>query len=127
MADTEPTGVGPADTAPGAPPGEAAPEEPIERAARTNRTASEARSRPNRRKVREGIVVSDGMDKTAVVRVVQRVRHRRYGKTVQRSSKLFAHDAANEARIGDRVQVAECRPLSRLKRWRMVKVLERAR
>jgi small subunit ribosomal protein S17 len=127
MADTEPTGVAPADAAPGTPPAEAAPEAPVKRAARADRSASAASTRPNRRKVREGIVVSDGMDKTAVVRVVQRVRHRRYGKTVQRSSKLFAHDAANEARIGDRVQVAECRPLSRLKRWRVVKVLERAR
>jgi small subunit ribosomal protein S17 len=86
-----------------------------------------AAPRQNRRKAREGIVVSDAMDKTAVVRVVQRVRHPRYAKTVQRTSKLYAHDEANEARVGDRVQVAECRPLSRTKRWRVVKVLERAR
>ena len=84
-------------------------------------------ARPNPRKVREGTVVSHAMDKTAVVRVVQRVRHRRYGKTVQRSSKLYAHDPENEAKVGDRVQLAECRPLSRLKRWRVVQVLERAR
>ena len=126
MADSEPTDAAPADAA-GAPPAEAAPGAPVERAALADRTGSGAPTRPNRRKVREGIVVSDGMDKTAVVRVVQRVRHRRYGKTVQRSSKLFAHDAANEAKVGDRVQVTECRPLSRLKRWRVVKVLERAR
>jgi small subunit ribosomal protein S17 len=125
MADTEPTGVAPADaTGVDATPADAAPAE-ASRAA--GRQPSGTSSRPNRRKVREGIVVSDAMDKTAVVRVVQRVRHRRYGKTVQRSSKLYAHDGANEAKVGDRVQVAECRPLSRLKRWRVVQVLERAR
>ena len=84
-------------------------------------------SRPNRRKVREGVVVSDVQDKTAVVLVVDRVRHRRYGKTIQRSKRLHAHDETNDAKIGDRVRVQETRPLSKLKRWRVVEILERAR
>ena len=83
--------------------------------------------RPNPRKVREGLVVSSKMDKTVVVAVTDRVRHRRYGKTVQRTRKLYAHDEANDAREGDRVRLTETRPLSRSKRWRVVEVLERAR
>jgi small subunit ribosomal protein S17 len=83
--------------------------------------------RPNRRKVREGLVMSIKMDKTAVVGVVERVRHPRYVKTVQRTKKLYAHDPQNDLRVGDRVRVAETRPLSRLKRWRVVEVLERAK
>jgi small subunit ribosomal protein S17 len=86
-----------------------------------------AEERPNRRKVREGLVVGSKMDKTVIVAVTERVRHRRYGKTLQRTNKLYAHDEANDAREGDRVRVAETRPLSRLKRWRVVEVLERAR
>ena len=81
----------------------------------------------NRRKVREGIVVSTKMDKTVVVSVVDRVQHPRYRKTLQRTTKLFAHDETNEVREGDRVRLAETRPLSRNKRWRVVEVLERAR
>jgi small subunit ribosomal protein S17 len=81
----------------------------------------------NRRKVREGIVVSTKMDKTVVVSVVDRVQHPRYRKTLQRTTKLFAHDEANDVREGDRVRVAETRPMSRNKRWRVVEVLERAR
>lgn len=84
-------------------------------------------ARPNRRKVREGTVVSAKMDKTVVVAVVDRVRHPRYGKTLQRTKRLYAHDEANDAREGDRVRVAETRPLSKQKRWRVVEVLERAR
>jgi small subunit ribosomal protein S17 len=84
-------------------------------------------SRPNRRKVREGLVVSIKMDKTAVVGVVERVRHPRYAKTVQRTKRLYAHDTENDLRVGDRVRVAETRPLSKLKRWRVVEVLERAK
>jgi small subunit ribosomal protein S17 len=80
-----------------------------------------------RRKVREGIVVSTKMDKTAVVSVVDRVQHSRYRKTLQRTTKLYAHDEANDVREGDRVRVAETRPLSKQKRWRIVEVLERAR
>jgi small subunit ribosomal protein S17 len=75
----------------------------------------------NRRKVREGIVVSTKMDKTVGV------QHPRYRKTLQRTTKLFAHDEANDVREGDRVRVAETRPMSRNKRWRVVEVLERAR
>jgi small subunit ribosomal protein S17 len=84
-------------------------------------------SRPNPRKAREGLVVSTSMDKTIVVSVVDRVRHPRYNKTVQRTKRLYAHDEANEARPGDRVRIQETRPLSKLKRWRLVTVLERAR
>ena len=80
-----------------------------------------------RRKVREGIVVSTKMDKTVVVSVVDRVQHSRYRKTLQRTTKLYAHDEANDVREGDRVRVTETRPYSRQKRWRVVEVLERAR
>ncbi len=81
----------------------------------------------NKRKTREGTVVSTKMDKTVVVAVVDRVRHRRYGKTLQRTRRLYAHDEVNDAREGDRVRVQETRPLSRTKRWRVVEVLERAK
>jgi len=84
-------------------------------------------TRPNGRKVREGIVVSAKMDKTVVVAVIDRVQHRRYGKTLQRTKRLYAHDDANDAREGDRVRVTETRPLSKQKRWRVLEVLERAR
>ena len=84
-------------------------------------------ARPNQRKVREGVVVSDRMDATVVVAVVERVRHPRYGKTVQRTTRLYAHDEANTAKMGDRVRVMETRPMSKLKRWRVTDVLERAR
>jgi small subunit ribosomal protein S17 len=83
--------------------------------------------RGNSRKVREGIAISTKMDKTVVVAVVDRVRHPRYQKTVQRTKHLYAHDDTNDVRDGDRVRVAETRPLSKQKRWRVVEVLERAR
>ena len=83
--------------------------------------------RANARKVREGLVVSDSMDATVVVAVIERVRHPRYGKTVQRTKKLYVHDQENTAKVGDRVRVIETRPLSKLKRWRLAEVLERAR
>jgi small subunit ribosomal protein S17 len=83
--------------------------------------------RINRRKVREGLVVSDSMDATLVVAVVERVRHPRYGKTVQRTKRLYVHDGDNSAKVGDRVRVVETRPMSKLKRWRLSEVLERAR
>jgi small subunit ribosomal protein S17 len=83
--------------------------------------------RLNRRKVREGIVVSDGMQATVVVAVIERVRHPKYGKTVQRTKKLYVHDAEDTAKVGDRVRVQETRPLSKLKRWRLTEVVERAR
>lgn len=88
---------------------------------------AEASARRNRRKLREGMVLSSSMDKTLVVAITERVRHPRYKKTVQRTKKLYAHDANNEAGVGDRVRVAETRPLSKLKRWRLVEIVERAR
>jgi len=88
---------------------------------------AEDETRPNRRKVREGVVVSDAMQSTVVVAVVERVRHPRYGKTVQRTKKLYVHDAEDTAKVGDRVRVQETRPLSKLKRWRLTEVVERAR
>ena len=84
-------------------------------------------ARGNHRKVREGLVVSTKMNKTAVVAVIERVRHRRYAKTMQVTKHFYAHDEANDAREGDRVRIQETRPLSKLKRWRIVEVLERAR
>jgi len=83
--------------------------------------------RPNPRKVREGIAVSTKMDKTVVVAVVDRVRHRRYQKTLQRTKRFYAHDETNDVREGDRVRIAETRPMSKNKHWRIVEVLERAR
>lgn len=79
------------------------------------------------RKVRDGVVVSDAMDKTVVVAVTERVRHPRYNKFVQRTKKLYAHDETNDANAGDRVRVMETRPLSKNKRWRVVEILERAK
>ena len=81
----------------------------------------------NARKMREGTVTSNKMDRTAIVLVTDRVRHRRYSKTLQRSTKLYVHDEGNDLNVGDRVRIAETRPLSKLKRWRLVEVLERAR
>jgi len=84
-------------------------------------------TRINTRKVREGIVVSDKMQSTLVVAVNERVSHPKYGKTVQRTKKLYVHDEKNDAKTGDRVRVEETRPLSKLKRWRLVEILERAK
>ena len=85
--------------------------------------------RPRRRyrKVREGLVVSDKMDKTVVVAVEDRVKHALYGKVIRRTSKLKAHDETNEVGVGDRVLIMETRPLSATKRWRVVEVLEKAK
>jgi small subunit ribosomal protein S17 len=80
-----------------------------------------------RRKARVGVVVSDAMDKTVVVRIDRVVRHPLYGKTIRRSSKLAAHDEANDAHVGDTVRVTETRPISKTKRWRVVEVVERAK
>ena len=80
-----------------------------------------------RRKVREGTVVSNKMDKTAVVAVVDRVRHAKYNKFVLRTKKLYCHDETNDVNIGDKVRVMETRPLSKNKRWRVTEVLERAK
>ncbi len=90
-------------------------------------TSAEPTPRENGRKVREGVVSSNKMDKTAVVLVVDRVRHPLYRKTMQRTTKLYVHDPANELREGDRVRVGETRPTSKLKRWRILEILERAR
>jgi small subunit ribosomal protein S17 len=79
------------------------------------------------RKLREGVVVSTKMEKTAVIAVVDRVRHPKYAKYMQRTKKLYAHDEAGDAQVGDRVRVMETRPISKLKRWRVVEVLERAK
>ena len=84
-------------------------------------------ARTTQRKVREGLVISTKMDKTVVVAVVDRVRHRRYGKTMQRTNHFYAHDEANDAREGDRVRIRETRPMSKQKHWRVEEVLERAR
>ena len=80
-----------------------------------------------RRKARTGVVVSEGMDKTVVVRIDRSFRHPLYDKTVRRSKKLAAHDEANEAHVGDRVRVVETRPLSKTKRWRLVEIVEKAK
>jgi small subunit ribosomal protein S17 len=80
-----------------------------------------------RRKVREGLVVSDRMDKTVVVQVEDRVKHPLYGKVIRQTSKLKAHDEQNRAGIGDRVLLMETRPLSATKRWRVVEIVERAK
>jgi len=80
-----------------------------------------------RRKVRTGVVVSDALDKTVLVRIDRKVRHSLYGKTVRRSSKLAAHDEQNDAHVGDTVRVVETRPLSKTKRWRVVEIVERAK
>ena len=79
------------------------------------------------RKVREGYVVSDKMDKTVVVAVEDRVKHRLYGKVLRQTSKVKAHDEENSAGVGDRVRVMETRPLSATKRWRLIEILEKAK
>jgi small subunit ribosomal protein S17 len=80
-----------------------------------------------RRKIRTGVVVSDKMNKTVVVRIEQAVRHPVYHKTVRRTAKLRAHDEKDDAHVGDTVRVMETRPLSKTKRWRVVEVIERAK
>jgi small subunit ribosomal protein S17 len=81
----------------------------------------------SRRKVREGLVVSDKMDKTVVVSVEDRVKHALYGKVLRRTSKLKAHDEQNECGVGDRVLIMETRPLSATKRWRVLQIVEKAK
>jgi len=129
---TETAATGVADEAePSAAPGAAAPEATEagvpQAAAAADSSADPDAGRLNRRKVREGLVLSIAMDKTAVVGVIDRVRHPRYAKTVQRTKRLYAHDENNDLRVGDRVRLAEMRPMSKLKRWRVVDVLERAK
>ncbi len=79
------------------------------------------------RKVREGVVVSSKMDKTVVIAIIERVPHPKYSKFVMRTKKLYAHDEANDAQVGDRVRVMETRPLSKSKRWRVIEIMERAK
>ena len=90
-------------------------------------TSEDAEQSRGPRKVREGYVVSDKMDKTVVVAVEDRFKHPLYGKVVRRTSKLHAHDEANAAGIGDKVLLMETRPLSATKRWRVVEILEKAK
>ena len=81
----------------------------------------------NLRKTRVGKVVSDKMEKTIVVAIEDNVKHPTYGKIIKRTSKIHAHDENGEARIGDKVEVMETRPLSKTKRWRLVRIIERAK
>ena len=90
-------------------------------------TATQSVDERNQRKVREGLVVSDKMDKTIVVAVEDRVKHALYGKVLRKTSRLKAHDEENQCGIGDRVLIMETRPLSATKRWRLVEVLEKAK
>ena len=79
------------------------------------------------RKVREGLVISDKMDKTVIVEVEDRVKHALYGKVLRRTRKLYVHDEQNACGVGDRVSLMETRPLSATKRWRVVEILEKAK
>lgn len=88
--------------------------------------ATETQTRANR-KVREGLVTSDAMDKTVVVTVTYRKPHPQYRKTMLQSKKFYVHDENNEAGVGDRVRIAETRPLSASKRWRLVEIIEKAK
>ncbi|MCQ2276211.1 MAG: 30S ribosomal protein S17 [Bacteroidales bacterium] len=81
----------------------------------------------NNRKVREGVVVSDKMDKSIVIKVERKMKHPIYGKFLKRSTKFMAHDENNDCHIGDRVRIMETRPLSKNKCWRLVEILERAK
>jgi small subunit ribosomal protein S17 len=96
-------------------------------AAQRGRADAPDAERGRRRKVREGYVVSDKMDKTIVVTVEDRVKHRLYGKVLRQTSRLKAHDEQNAAGVGDRVRVMETRPLSATKRWRLVEIVEKAK
>lgn len=93
----------------------------------TEETATATADARSRRKVREGLVISDKMDKTVVVEVEDRVRHALYGKIMRRTRKLKVHDEQNAAGIGDRVLIMETRPLSATKRWRIVEIQEKAK
>jgi small subunit ribosomal protein S17 len=93
----------------------------------TDQTAVSPSGRDSHRKVREGLVVSDKMQKTVVVEVEDRVKHKLYGKVLRRTTKLKAHDESDELGIGDRVLIMETRPLSATKRWRVVEVIEKAK
>ena len=95
--------------------------------AEENTTENAESEQRNNRKVREGQVTSDGMNKTAVVTVITRKPHPRYKKSMARTTRLYVHDEENTLKVGDKVRVAETRPLSKLKRWRILEILERAK
>ena len=124
-ADDSPTNESPGNETPG----NETPEAPTNSTPATAPDTASPEIEPSRsaRKVREGNVVSDKMDKTVVVAVIERIRHPKYGKFMMRTKKLYAHDEANDAHIGDKVRVMETRPMSKNKRWRVVEVLERAK
>ena len=102
-------------------------EQPSPKATQSPQATIDTDETRSARKVREGNVVSDKMDKTVVVAVIERIRHPKYGKFMMRTKKLYAHDEANDAHVGDKVRVMETRPFSKNKRWRLVEVLERAK
>ena len=87
----------------------------------------EATTRTTLRKTRVGRVVSDKMDKTAVVAIEEHVKHAKYGKVIKRTVKIHVHDEKNECGVGDKVMVMETRPLSKTKRWRLVEIIEKAK
>jgi len=93
----------------------------------TEQASTEQNTQRGERKVREGLVVSDKMEKTIVVSLEDRVKHPLYGKVIRRTSKVKAHDEGNTAGVGDRVRLMETRPLSATKRWRLVEILEKAK
>ena len=93
----------------------------------TENTETNVEARGSHRKVREGLVVSDKMQKTVVVEVEDRVKHPLYGKVMRRTTKVKAHDEQNSAGIGDLVVIMETRPLSATKRWRLVEIAEKAK
>jgi small subunit ribosomal protein S17 len=92
-----------------------------------NESADQAQVERGRRKVREGYVVSDKMDKTVIVAVEDRVKHRLYGKVLRQTTRMKAHDEGNTAGVGDRVRIMETRPISATKRWRLVEIVEKAK
>ena len=79
----------------------------------------------NKRKIKTGVVIQDKMDKTRVVEVDRVFRHKRYDKVLRRSTKFYVHDEKNESHVGDKVSIMEARPLSRLKRWNLVQIIEK--
>ena len=89
--------------------------------------AAESAAPRGYRKVREGVVVSDKMDKTVVVEVEDRVKHPKYAKVIRRTKKYKAHDGENACGVGDRVRLMEIRPMSATKRWRVAEILEKAK
>jgi len=93
----------------------------------TNEAVETTADERGARKVREGYVVGDKMDKTIVVNVEDRVKHRLYGKVLRHTTRFKAHDEANSDGVGDRVRIMETRPLSATKRWRLVEILEKAK